>query len=386
MLWPATNLRIAILVSIIVGAYAFNLHARASSLALGIAMGLGLGAATFALLRFRSVQKVRQIYLVSYAILMWMGFYSIFNYLGIENLAIWVWDHTKVYYYEGIPTYGTTLVPCNWAMPEIMLGLAVFGKFYLQEEWARFPSTLQIGILYAIPFLVTAFVLGRGFCGWICYFGGTVQACMSGKKVRWKMSKFMKQSSSGEQYIDGLREEVKDVKYGIATGILLLAFAFAVPLICIVCWVWHVQFFWLATTFLLVSIVFVGILPFMNKKRWFCMVICPVGAIINFIEKITPFHVKVDKKICIKCHKCIHVCETYSMTRQSIEESGKPNIDCIKCHRCIEVCPVDCIDMYVRGTEIRARSWFIPLSIAIAASWYAWFVIAIQILPSIFKF
>lgn len=380
-----TNLRNAILISILIGVYAFNLHTRAASLALGIAMGVGLGIATFAILRFRSVQKVRQIYLVSYAILMWIGFYSIFSYLGIENLANWVWIHTKVYYYEGIPTYGTTLVPCNWAMPQIMLGLAVFGKFYLHEQWARFPSSLQIGILYAIPFLVTAFVLGRGFCGWVCYFGGTVQACMSGKKVRWKMSKFMKQSSSSEQYIDGLKEEVKDVKYGIATGILLLAFAFAVPLICIVCWVWQVQFFLLAITFLLVSIVFVGILPFMNKKRWFCMVVCPVGAIINFIERITPFHVKVDKQTCIKCYKCINVCETYAMTRESIEKSGRPNIDCIKCHRCIEVCPVDCIDIYVRGTETRARSWLIPLSIAIAASWYAWFVISIQILPSIFK-
>jgi ferredoxin len=384
-MWPATNLRIAILASILVGAYVFNLHSSASSLALGISMGLGMGAATFALLRFRSVQKVRQIYLISYAILMWTGSYVIFDYLGWENLSIWVWGHTKVYFYEGIPTAGNTLVPCYWAMPEIMFGLAIFGRFYIYEEAARFPFTLQIAILYMIPFLVTGFILGRGFCGWVCFFGGTVQGCMSGKKIRWKMSKFMKQSASGEENIDGLKEEVKDVKYGIAIGILLLVFAFAVPLICMVCWVWLFQFFWLTIAFLLVCVVFVGILSFMNKKRWFCMVICPVGAIINFIEKITPFHVKIDKNICIKCNKCINVCETYSMTRDSVEKSGKPNIDCIKCHQCIEICPVDCIDMYVRGTEIRARSWLIPLSIATAASWYAWFVIAIQILPSIIK-
>ena len=191
---------------------------------------------------------------------------------------------------------------------------------------------------------------------------------------------------SGEENIGGLREEVKDIKYGVATAIILLAIAFAVPLICIVCWVFLLQFFWLGIAFIIVSIVFVGILPFMNKKRWFCMVICPVGAIINFIEKITPFHVKLDKNICIKCNKCINVCETYAMTPESIETSGKPNIDCIKCHRCIEVCPVDCIDVHVRGTEMRARSWLIPISIAAATSWYAWFVIAILILPSIFRF
>lgn len=373
------------MVSILIGVYTFSLLYR-SSAALGIAMSLGIGITTFALMRFRSVQRVRHIYLVSYAILVWTGFYAIFDYIGIENLSIWVWDHTKVYYYEGIPTVGTTLIPCNWAMPEIMLGLAVFGHLHSVEAAVTLPSTLQMGILYAIPFLATAFILGKGFCGWVCYFGGTSQACMSGDKVRWKMSKFMKQSASGDQHVDGLREEVKDVKYGIAVGILLIAFALAIPLICIVCWVWFVQYIWLAIIFILVSFVFVGIFSFMNKKRWFCMVICPVGAIINFIEGITLFRVKLDRGKCIKCDKCIHVCETYAMTRESIEDSGKPNVDCIKCHRCIEVCPVDCIDIYVRGTEIPGRSWFIPLSVAIATSWYAWFVLAILILPSILKF
>lgn len=379
---PVTNLHIAIVISILIGVYTFYLHYR-PSLTLGVAMGLGLGIATFGLLRFRSVQRIRHIYLVSYAILMWIGSFIIFDYIGVDNLAVWVWSHTKVYYYEGLPTYGTTLIPCNRAMPEIMLGLSVFGRFEYVEAVVKLPSTIQMGILYLIPFLVTALILGRGFCGWICFFGGTVQGCMSGEKVRWKMSRFMKKSISGEQNVDGLREEVKDIKYGLAVGILLLALAFAVPFICIVCWVFLVQFFWLGIAFLLISALFVVILPFMNKKRWFCMVICPVGAIINFIEGITLFRVKLDREKCIKCHKCIQVCETNAMTRQSIEDSGKPNIDCIKCHRCIEVCPVDCIDLYVRGTETPARSWFIPLSIAIATSWYAWFIIAILILPSI---
>jgi len=351
-------------------------------------MGVGLGITTFALLRFRSVQRVRQIYLVFYASLMWAGSFVIFSYIGMENLAIWVWDHTKVYYYEGLPTYGTTLIPCNRAMPEIMLGLATFGKFQYAEAVVNLPSTLQMGILYLIPFLLTVLVLGRGFCGWICFFGGTVQGFMSGEKVRWKMSRFMKESKDkmNEQNIDGLKEQIKDVKYGIAFAIITVSLMIAAPLICIVCWVWLLQFFWLGIGFILVSVLFVVILPFMNKKRWFCMVVCPVGAIINFIERITPFHVKVDKQTCIKCHKCINVCETYAMTRESIEKSGRPNIDCIKCHRCIEVCPVDCIDIYVRGTETRARSWLMPLSIAVAASWYAWFVIAILILPSLLRF
>ena len=256
---PATNLINAVTVSTLIGVYAFYLHYR-PYLVLGIAMGLGLGIATFGLLRFHSVQRVRYLYLVSYTILMWFGSFVIFNYIGMDNLAVWVWSHTKVYYYEGLPTYGTTLVPCNRAMPEIMLGLAGFGRLEYVEAVVTLPSTLQLGILYLIPFLVTALVLGRGFCGWICFFGGTVQACMSGKKVRWKMSKFMKMSDGSEQNIDGLKEEVKDIKYGVAIGIPLLAITFAVPLICIVCWVFLVQFFWLGMIFLLVSIVLATII------------------------------------------------------------------------------------------------------------------------------
>ncbi len=83
-----TNLRVAVMVSILIGVYTFSLLYR-SSAALGIAMSLGIGITTFALMRFRSVQRVRHIYLVSYAILVWTGFYAIFDYIGIENLSIW---------------------------------------------------------------------------------------------------------------------------------------------------------------------------------------------------------------------------------------------------------------------------------------------------------
>ena len=74
----------------------------------------------------------------------------------------------------------------------------------------------------------------------------------------------------------------------------------------------------------------------------------------------------------------------YAITKESIEASGKPNIDCVKCGKCIEVCPVECIDLNIRGTKLQGRSWFIPLAIGTAASWYVWFVVmAMQIIPSL---
>jgi Fe-S-cluster-containing hydrogenase component 2 len=122
----------------------------------------------------------------------------------------------------------------------------------------------------------------------------------------------------------------------------------------------------------------------MTKRRWFC-VLCPVGALINLVERLSPFEIKINKSKCVKDYSCLRECPTYAMTQESIDESSTPNIDCIKCYKCAEGCPTGAIDMYVRNSVLKARTWFIPLVILAAASWYLFFVLTIfQLAPSLF--
>jgi polyferredoxin len=123
----------------------------------------------------------------------------------------------------------------------------------------------------------------------------------------------------------------------------------------------------------------------MTKKRWWC-IFCPIGALINLIESVTPFHVKMNKKVkCKKCNYCVEACPTYALTRQTLDEIEAPNIDCIKCGTCINACPENALDVYIRGTSIGARPLFYSLSLVAGMLWYAWFMLVIlQIIPILF--
>jgi len=381
---PATSTRNAIVAALAVAVFSFVLYSS-PYIIVGLLAGVLMGAATYWVLRAREVQHVRRSILIFFSTVVWAGFFAILSWIGWLSLRQWVSDHLRVYYFEGAPMYGTTVIPCTRTLPEITLGLAVYGSESQPGAMLHWPTTLVMLIMVMIPFVATAVIFGRGWCGWMCFFGGTVETFIHGTKERWKLGKVRTtfHPPRGEPFLGGLKEEIKDVKYGIAIALLLVALGAAVPIICLICWTFLIQYIWLGIAFIAVVVVFVIILPIMTKKRWFC-ILCPVGGMINLVESLSPFRVRIDMDKCDKCYDCMHVCHTYAMTPKAIEEKGKPNLDCTKCGKCIEVCPRECIDLYLRGTNIKIRSWFFPLAIAATAAWYVWFVFAlIQLIPAL---
>jgi Pyruvate/2-oxoacid:ferredoxin oxidoreductase delta subunit len=379
---PATSQRNAIIASLGVAAFSLYLFHR-PFVFLGIFAGIFMGAATYWVLRAKEVQHVRRTILIFISTVVWAGFFAIILWIGPLDLMRWINAHLRVYYTMGVPTYGTTIIPCTRTLPEITLGLAIYGQEAQPGAMMHWPSSLIMLIMVMIPFAMTAVIFGRGWCGWMCFFGGTVETFMGGTKERWTTEKFRIKCRPprGEPFLGGLREEIKDIKYGVALALLIVAFGATVPIICMICWTFLIQYLWLGLAFIVVVVLFVIIFPFMTKKRWFC-ILCPAGAMINLVESLSPFEVRIDMKKCDKCFDCMHFCHTYAMTPKAIEEKGEPNLDCTKCGKCMEVCPRECIDLYLRGTEIKTRSWFFPLVLAGTAAWYVWFVFAlIQIIP-----
>jgi polyferredoxin len=381
------NPKIAIAASVIIGSFIFFLYHR-PYLILGTILGIVLAILTFTLLTTEKTQPIRRGILVYYSIITWIGTLAIFFFIGIKSLAQWVSGHLRVYYFSGLPTAGKTLLPCNWNLPQIMTSISLQGAQANPGIGVRMPSTAEMALFVILPFIIMAVIFGRGFCGWACYFGGAIEIFISGRKKRWTMSKFRKKyKSRGQkvQTLDGLKEEVKDIKYGLALAIILLGLSFSIPAICVICWTWLIQYAWLGLL-MLGSFILLGIiLPYMTKKRWWC-IFCPVGALINLIESVTPFYIKMNKKVkCKKCNYCVEACPTYALTRQTLDEIEAPNVDCIKCGTCINACPENVLDVYIRGTSIRARPIFYSLSLVTGMLWYAWFMLVIlQIIPILF--
>ncbi len=339
----------------------------------GVIMGLLSGAAVYYLLSARRMERLRRIYFFGLFVVVFTSLILVITSMGLDTFLGWAEIHEKEYYLPG-QTVGALSYPCTREIPQLLLGRATFivGTGMWQTV---FPSNLTEFLVLMIPFTLTGIVFGRGFCGWVCPFGGLTEAFVTGRKQRWRLDflKRYKVTKTGLRR-EGLKEWVKDSKYGILLAIVLLSFAFAFPLVCIFCPVLWLESLVIFSVILATLFVFAVVLPFMSKRRWWCL-ICPMGAVFALLNKISIFRVRMDKNKCIKCNDCVQECRMYAMTPQAVEALKSPNEDCIRCGRCIEACAEEAVDIYWLGTSRKARPWFISLAIVAALAWYAWFMI-----------
>lgn len=85
-------------------------------------------------------------------------------------------------------------------------------------------------------------------------------------------------------------------------------------------------------------------------KRFFCKVMCPLGAIYGLLNKISIYHLEVDKSKCVHCHKCALHCD------MDVDPVAKPRSpECIRCGKCAHVCPTGAIKLgFGSGREASA--------------------------------
>lgn len=68
--------------------------------------------------------------------------------------------------------------------------------------------------------------------------------------------------------------------------------------------------------------------------RFFCRVLCPLGAIYGMLNKISIYRLQVDKHKCVSCGRCRRIC------RMEVDPVQKPDsAECIRCGACADACP-----------------------------------------------
>ena len=77
--------------------------------------------------------------------------------------------------------------------------------------------------------------------------------------------------------------------------------------------------------------------------RFFCKVMCPLGAIYGILNKVSFFHMDVDMEKCIHCGKCSSVCP---MDVDPVETPD--SAECIRCGKCTQVCSKDALKFGVK--------------------------------------
>lgn len=87
-----------------------------------------------------------------------------------------------------------------------------------------------------------------------------------------------------------------------------------------------------------VLILFVVIAGSVFVWRFFCKVLCPLGAIYGILNKISFYHLHVDKTSCVQCGKCANVC------KMDVDPVENPDsAECIRCGACAHACPKQAI-------------------------------------------
>ncbi|KPV63380.1 MAG: quinol dehydrogenase membrane component [Candidatus Bathyarchaeota archaeon BA1] len=362
--------------------------------------GLVPALCTFALLRAKRITKLRRTIYFIFTFILWFGF----DLMAIHERG------SLVLPADMFERNDVVVLPCPAAISMIFFGWIIHGQeVFVPGTKVIYPTTYDLFLCVFVITLIQGFLLGRGWCGWSCLFGGFVEACASGKSygksVRWRMDRIMKkpEEKADEKTKEklagllGVREEVRDIKWGFLLVICLLSAVMLRPVFCEICpsrvWndypnpAWGYYFWGSMTTIFVLFAVFWVVLPFLSRKKLWCHSICPLGAFFGLLGIVSPFQVKIDKEKCNECLQCVRVCKDYAMTYERVMGSGRAALECTRCGRCMDACAKDAIGFYLRGTSRRVRSWFIPLSIAFMFLWLSVFVWAIvTILPAMLGF
>ncbi len=90
--------------------------------------------------------------------------------------------------------------------------------------------------------------------------------------------------------------------------------------------------FWIGLIFLLV--LGANIL----SPRFFCRFLCPLGALLGLLSRISLFRIHRDLKKCTDCDLCLSHCEGASDPQKKVRIS-----ECVSCMNCLDDCPEDAL-------------------------------------------
>jgi ferredoxin len=119
-----------------------------------------------------------------------------------------------------------------------------------------------------------------------------------------------------------------------------------------------VPFHEFSASVLLGSLLFAGVIAFMSLKhgRLFCNTLCPAGALLGIISRVSLYRIIIDEGNCNECGACERVCKA------SCIEAADKRIDysaCVGCFNCITSCPTGGVT-YARVLNVKKPAAFRP--------------------------
>ncbi|MBF0176519.1 MAG: 4Fe-4S binding protein [Magnetococcales bacterium] len=203
--------------------------------------------------------------------------------------------------------------------------------------------TLYKGLAWSLVILLSTLFLGRFFCSWVCPLGILNQLA----------GYLFNRRRPVDAYADNRYRSIFRVKYYLLTALLLLALlgglqiglldpiallerSFAVGVLPAV----HgreIPLYPYQPYFhggILISMILLGIL-LANRfmPRFWCRVMCPLGALLGVFALRAPLRIRRDVDRCTSCSRCLEACQGGCDPHTELRVS-----ECHLCMNCIEAC------------------------------------------------
>ncbi len=223
--------------------------------------------------------------------------------------------------------------------------------------------------------IIFTIIFGRAFCSWICPYGTFLTFFGKLRKEKRDLPEVLQD---------------RNIKYGILLGFFLSAMVLGRYAWCDICPIggfyratgpFAYDFPWLLA-FPLVFFIAIGLMAIYYDTRGFCKYLCPLGAFVAILDRISFTRVQLPSDRCVECHKCDNVCpmdiDIVNETRyellndpeveKALKDAGVTNLsrekfdelpkdlqdkvtknlkyykvpagECIRCYQCVDVCPV----------------------------------------------
>jgi polyferredoxin len=192
---------------------------------------------------------------------------------------------------------------------------------------------LKAGTGYVLMFLVpslTAVLAGRLFCGYVCPFGA-LQELVHLRRFALRIP---------ERWMRILRW----IPFALLSYLAIRALVGRVETLS--GWTPFKAFFTYGGTSLAITLSSLFVVSSIFVFRPFCRVLCPLGAWLSLVSRLTLFNIRVGSQ-CVSCNRCEESCDSGAIENGRVRFS-----DCLLCGECIHACPV----RDLRFTKKRSRS------------------------------
>ncbi len=266
--------------------------------------------------------KGRQIRLLRYTIQLWFLLFSI--YIGYSFFLF-------VRHFE---TAGASSFVSRPASVEGFLPIAGFMSFKYFLLTGIIEPIHPAALFIFMAALAVSLIFKKGFCGWICPVGTLSQYFwMAGEKLFGKNFRLPKWADLPLRSIKYLAMAFFVVMIGLIIRTSMMVLFFITDYYKIVD-VRTMKFFTEMSTTTAVFLVVVGLLSLFYKNFW-CRYLCPYGALLGLVSRLSPSKITRNEDKCVHCGNCSKHCPALIDVEHQKEVTS---VECFGCLTCVSHC------------------------------------------------